>query len=459
MTSLLSILNIAGQGLAAQSAGMATTGQNIANVNTPGYSRVTVNLETTLTGDTFAGSVQAAGVTRSYNQFTFGNLLTQQGMGGAADARSQALTSAQGVMAPSSGGTIADSVNSFFASMTALESNPSDTSTRSAVLSSAQSLAQNISTTAAGLSSQRSALLQQAQGVATSLNGELSQIAALNGQIAQATAQGSQPSDLQDQRDALVSQVSGQIGATVVEEPSGITLLAAGTALVSGSQASSVGVNLDTSGNLQIIANQPGGSKVDITQNTTAGSLGGIREARDADIPSFSSQLDQFAYNLSTAVNSVQSSGYGLDGGTGRNLFTQPASVAGAASSFAVNPNIVGQPQMLAASSSAGGIPGGNDLALQMAALATQPLAGGAPPAQAFGAIASSVGDATSSATSESQLRADTVTQAQDLNQSSSGVSLDEEMTNMSNFQNAYEASAKVIQTAETMMTDLMQEI
>jgi flagellar hook-associated protein 1 FlgK len=459
MTSLSDVLNIASDGLSAQTAGMAATGQNVANVNTPGYSRVSANIESTQTGDTFAGSVQVSGVVRSYDQFTFGNLLTQQGMGGAADARSEALNTAQATVAPSSGGTIADSVNSFFSSLTTLESSPSDTSAREGVLQSAQNLAQTISTTAAGLTSQRSALLQQAQGVATSLNGELQQIATLNGQIAQATAQGSQPTDLQDQRDSLISQVSGQIGGQVVEEPSGITLLAAGTALVTGTQASTVSVGLDTSGNLQILASQSGGASMDITSNTNSGSLGGIREARDTDIPSFSGQLDQFAYNLATSVNAVQSSGYGLDGATGRNLFTQPTTVAGAAAAFAVDPTVAGQPQMIAASSTAAGVPGGNDVAVQLASLATQPLGGGEPPAQAFGAIASSVGDATSAASSDSQLRDDTVTQAQDLNSSSSGVSLNEEMTNMTQFQNAYDASAKVLQTAESLLSDLMTDI
>jgi flagellar hook-associated protein 1 FlgK len=459
MTSLSDVLNIAASGLAAQTAGMAITGQNVANVNTPGYSQVTANIETAAAGDTFAGGAQVSGVVSSYDQFTFGNLLSAQGMGGAADARSEALNAAQATLAPASGGTIADSVNSFFSSLTTLESTPSDTSARDGVLQAAGSLAQTISTTAAGLSSQRSGLLQQAQGVATSLNTELQQIATLNGQIAQATAQGGQPTDLQNQRNALVSQVSGQVGAQTVQEPSGLTLLSAGTALVSGTQASSVSVGLDTSGNLQITATPPGGASMDITSNVTAGSLGGIREARDTDIPNFSSQLDQFAYDLATSVNAVQSSGYGLTGATSQNLFAQPTTVAGAAASLAVDPSIVGQPQLLAASSTATGLPGGNDNAVQLASLATQPLSGGQPPTQAFGVIASSVGDATAAASSDSTLRDDTVTQAQDLNQSSSGVSLDEQMTNMSQFQNAYDASAKVLQTAESLLDDLMSDL
>src|SRR5580692_9870463 len=100
MTSLFGLLNIAQNGLAAQTAGLDATGQNVSNVNTPGYSRVTANLETTTTGDTFAGSVQVSGVVRSFNQLTYGNLLSQQGQSGAADARNSALAQTQGIVAP-----------------------------------------------------------------------------------------------------------------------------------------------------------------------------------------------------------------------------------------------------------------------------------------------------------------------------------------------------------------------
>jgi len=456
--SLTALINIAGDGLAAQTAALDATSQNVANVNTPGYSRVTANLETTSTGDTYSGSVVASGVISSFDQFTFGNVLSEQGLGGAADSRSQALSNVENVIAPS-GGTIADSVNTFFGSLTALATSPSDPSTRATVLQDATSLAQNISGTAAGLSTERASLLAQAQGVATQVNGQLSQMAALNGQIAAESAGGNQPTDLENQRDALASSLSTEIGAQVINGPSGYTLLSSNTALVSGSSASSVSVGLGSTGDLQIMATSTGGAAQDITSGVTQGTLGGIVEARDQDIPSLSSQLDQFAYNLSTSVNAVYSTGYGLDGVTGRNLFAAPSAVAGAAYSMAVDPSVVGQPDQLAASGSAADVPGGNSVAVALAALASQSLAGGQPPAQAFGAIAANIGNALSSAQSESQLRASTVTQAQNLNQSQSGVSLDQEMTNMTQFQNAYQASSKVLQTAESLLEELMADV
>jgi flagellar hook-associated protein 1 len=456
MSSLFGLLNIAYNGLQAQTAGLDATGQNVANVNTPGYSEVTANLETTASGDTFSGSVQVAGVTRSFDQFTYGNLLSEQGLDGAADERSQVLQQTQAIVAPSDG-TIGDQLSSFYSSLSALANDPTDPSARSEVLSDSSSLAQSISTTAAGLSSQRSSLLTQAQGVATEVNTQLQQIAQLNSQIAGSQGGGQQPTDLLDQRDELASQVSTEVGAQVLIDPSGTyTLLSGGTALVSGTTAATLAVGLDSAGNMQVTSTQ-GSGVTDITSATNLGTMGGLVETCNTDIPSYQSQLDQFAYNLATSVNSVFSTGYGLDGVTGRNLFVPPTSVAGAAYAFAVDPSVANDPDAVAASSTASGLPGGNDIATQLAGLASQPLGSSTTPGSAFGAIAANVGDDVSSAQSEATLRDDTVSQAQDMNQSASGVSIDQEETNLTAFQRAYEASTQVLQTASTLLQDLMQ--
>jgi flagellar hook-associated protein 1 FlgK len=367
-------LGVAGDGLAAQTAGLNVTGQNVANANTPGYSRLSVNLETLQLGDSYGGSVRAANVLRSSDQFAYARVLEEQSKGGAADARSTALAQVEAIVAPS-GGTIADRANAFFSSMSTLSSSPSDPSARAAVLGSAASLAQSISSTAAGLASAKGSLLTTAQGVATQVNSELAQIAQLNGQIAQARAAGDPAASLSDQRDRLVSSVGTEIGAKTVEEPSGITLFAGGTALVVGNTAASIHVGLDAASNLKIVANRGGGDPaLDITSNTNDGTLGGIREARDQDIPAVASQLDQFASDLATSVNSIHSAGFGLDGVGGRNLFAQPATVSGAAYAFSIDPTLVGHPERIAAAKSAADVPGGNDVALQLAQLASAAL-------------------------------------------------------------------------------------
>jgi flagellar hook-associated protein 1 FlgK len=226
--------------------------------------------------------------------------------------------------------------------------------------------------------------------------------------------------------------------------------------LVSGDHASSLGVTLDPSGAMKFTVNRPGGSSIDVTQGVTDGTLGGLREARDVDIANTASQLDQLAYSFANSVNSVHASGYGLDGVTGRPLFAPPASIAGAAATMAVDPSVAGQPDHVAAAANASDVPGGNDVAVQLAQLAQQPLGAGGPPAQQVSAIGAQLGSAKAAADSDASTRADMLTQAQNMNSSASGVSLNEEMVNLTRFQQAFEAATRVLQVTDQLLGDFM---
>jgi flagellar hook-associated protein 1 FlgK len=452
MTSIYGLLDIASSGLAAQSAALDITGQNVANANTPGYVKRSVTI-----GDTTGnGQVVVLGATRSINAFAQASVLAQQSLSGAADGRSSALAQLEAIVAPT-GGTVGDAVNAFFSSIQTLAATPADPSARAAVLNQATNLAQSISTTASGIAATQQGELASAQGLAQQVSDDLSQIATLNGQIATATAQGSSAADLRDQRDVLVGKVATATGARTIEDASGrVTLFGAGTALVSGDSASSLSVGLDASGALKITATRSDGSSVDVTSQTTQGQLGGIREARDVDAAKAASSLDQLAYNLSNAVNTAHAAGFALDGSSGHPLFTQPTGVAGAAYAMAVDPSMAGHPELIAAASSAADAPGGNGNLSALAAVGSNPLLNGQPPADAFATIASTVGSAKSSAEAEQTLRGDTLAQAQTLEQSADGVSVDEEMANLTRYQNAYEASTKVLQTVSTLLNNFM---
>ncbi len=453
MSSIYSLLGTMQSTLSAQQGAINVTAQNIANVNTPGYVKRNAILET-LPSD---GGVDMTDIQRQYNAFTFSQVLVQHGQQGAADERSSALAEAQSLLAPQGGGAISDAMNAFYTSLQTLSASPSDPSARSAVLAQATQVAQSFSTTANGLATTQSSLLTQAQGVASTVNQDLTQIAQLNNQIAQATGAGNDASDLQDQRDTLAQTVADQVGARVVPDSTGaVTLFAAGTVLVSGNTAATLAVGQSSTGAMQITVTQPGGIPADVTSNVTDGTLGGIREARDVDIAQTASQLDQLAYNFTNAVNTVHQSGYGLDGVTGRPLFTPPSQAAGAAANMAVDPSVAGQPNNVAAAASAQDVPGGNDVAVQLSQLANQSIGSGGTSAQWFGSIAAQLGSAKASADSDSATRADMVTQAENLNSSASGVSINEEMTNLTTFQQSFEAATRVLQVADQLLSDFM---
>jgi flagellar hook-associated protein 1 FlgK len=453
VTSLLSILGTMGSSMMAQQAGLDVTGQNVANVNTPGYVEQIAQLETQAHG----GGVSVAHITNAFDQFTFQQVVWQSGLKGAAASRSEALNSAQAVLAPQGGTDIGSAMTEFFGAYSALSANPADPSARTAVLGLATRLSQSISGASIGLDAQRTALLSRGQGVASEIDGYLAQIATLNTQIAQASAGGDRAPGLRDQQNALVTKVAADIGGQAVYSPSGaVTILAAGTLLVSDGDAATVGVGVAASGAMQITAKLNGGGPMDITRGLTEGTLGGLREARDTDMAGSLSQLDQFAFSFANAVNSVQSAGAGLDGVSGRALFTPPKKVAGAAAMFSVDVAVADDPGAVAASSSAAGLPGGNDAAVAMAQLASISIGTGGTPATQWGEITAQMGTAVQAANADATTRTDTLELAQNLDSSESGVALDEENVNLTRFQQAFEASLRVLQVTDQLISNLM---
>jgi flagellar hook-associated protein 1 FlgK len=346
----------------------------------------------------------------------------------------------------------------FYASMSTLAQNPGDISTRTQAIGDASALAQSISSTASQLSAARTSLLGRAQDVAAEVNERLGRIADLNRQISTAKGQGENPADLMDQRDAMVRDVGQRIGAQAIEQPNGmVTVLSSGTALVDGDRAATLSVAPDANGNISIQVVRPSGATDDITQNVTSGTLGGLREARDVDLAKTATALDQLAYDFTGTVNAVHTTGFGLDGVSGRPLFQPAAGPSGAARAMAVDPLVLADPKALAASSTAAGLPGDNRAALSISQLATAPLGTSATPAQAFAAVAAGLGSAKQSAEAEVTLRTATLTQATSLRDSASGVSLDEEMVNLTKFQRAFEASTRVLSTVNELLGDLVK--
>ncbi|MEO8876142.1 MAG: flagellar basal body rod C-terminal domain-containing protein, partial [Polyangiaceae bacterium] len=140
-------------------------------------------------------------------------------------------------------------------------------------------------------------------------------------------------------------------------------------------------------------------------------------------------------------------------------MFKWPPGVSDAAKNMAIDPAIAGRPEKIAASTTASGLPSGNDNANKLSALASTSIGIGGTPTQTFASIASTVGLAKQSSDNEVELRTSTLAQAQTLNSSASGVSLDEEMANLTQYQRAFQASSKVLQTADALLQSLIDSL
>jgi flagellar hook-associated protein 1 FlgK len=212
-----------------------------------------------------------------------------------------------------------------------------------------------------------------------------------------------------------------------------------------------------TTGDVRVFR-QTAGATEDITGLITTGSIGGTIAARDGALADARNSLDQLASDISTAYNTQHAAGIGLDGTTGRNLFTAPAAVAGAASGFGVSSDVLGQPSFLAAAQDATSLPGDNRNALLLLGVRDQQVAlgGTATAQQAFSSLIAAGGAASRSAQDGSDAASANLAQIDALRESASGVSTDEEMISLMKFQRAYQASLRVIETADSMMGDLL---
>ncbi|MGA8540228.1 MAG: flagellar hook-associated protein FlgK [Terriglobales bacterium] len=448
MSGLFGTLSIALSGLSVSEQESATTSNNVANANTPGYSREVADV--TAGAPIVLGSLSlGSGVVLQKIQSLRDPILeiqlnqaTQQQS--ALDSSLTQLQQIQTQFGSSTSGIGAD-ISNFFNSLQQLSPDPSNLELRQSVLTAAGNLATDFNTTAQSLQTQRSNIdLNVVQSV-SQVNTLTSQIAGVDQQISSLQNAGQNPSTLVDQQTTLIRQLSGLIDVSVIPTDQSITLATAnGTTLVSGSQSFALTTQVD-SGVQHIFSGTQ-----DITSSLTGGSLAGLIQVRDQEIPNLASGLDQLAAGLATNLNTANAAGFDLNGAAGGNLFVPPpAGGVGAAAALTVN---ITDPALIAASSD--GTTGSNGNLTALSAVATQPLASGKTPIDSYSNLVFQVGNVTSNTSADSDSAGMILQQLQDQRGSISGVSLDEEAGNLIQYQTAYQAAARVVSSVDAMLAD-----
>jgi len=426
----------------AEQEALSTTTNNIANVNTPGYTRQTVSLEEAPPvqyGGLLLGNGVSVGQITSQRDSLLQTRLDQETQRQAKyDSYLSTMQQVQTLFNETSGNGLQSSLTNFFNSLQQLSTSPSDLSLRQGVLTAAQNLAQSFNNIANNLSQLQQNADQTVSQSLNQINNITSQIAKLNVQVSAATASGQNAGTLIDQRDQLVNQLSGLIDVSTIDAGNGsITLTtSSGAALVVGNQSFQLSTQTDSASGFQHVYSQ--GS--DITSELTDGSLAGAIQARDQTIPSILSSLDSLAWGIGNSVNSINQSGTDLNGNAGGDLFQIPTS--GAAGTAATIALAVTDPSKIAASAS--GAAGDNSNINAMLALQNQSIAGGQPPLLAYSNLVFQIGNDVSTAQSESTSAQAMVQQLQNQIGSVSGVSINEESVNLVQYERAYQAAAQV---------------
>jgi len=463
MGSLTGTLSLAAQALEADQGALQVTSNNIANANTPGYSRQVAVFESAPTvteGDLTFGQ----GVTLAQVQGIRDNVVelgVQQGLAqqGQVNSYLSSMNQVQSLFNETQGAGLQTPLSNFFEAFQNLSTDPTNTSLRQAVISAGQTLASAFNQAASGLSQVQSGLntaIPQAVGQINQLTG---QIAQLNGEVQSAQNSGANPSQLIDQRNNLIEQLSGLVGVNNITQSDGTVTLTTsnGALLVAGQQSYNLVTGTGPSGNTDVFSQQG----TDITTNLTGGSLGGYIQARDGSngVVAAEQSLDQLAYSVGNAVNSQQEAGYDGNGNLATNepFFNLPANGStGTASMISV---ALTDPSQIAASSAPPPATGDNGNALALANIENQPLPGlgGQSAINYYSNFVANVGTEVAQATNEQTAQDLVVQQLQNQKASISGVSLDEESANLIQYQTAYSASARVVnvinQIAQTALT------
>jgi flagellar hook-associated protein 1 FlgK len=319
------------------------------------------------------------------------------------------------------------------------------------VLSTASTLAGDLSNDAASLNAQRAALDQEAAGVVSQVNSLTGDLAQLNLEI-QSTSPHGDAGTLEDQRQQDLSQLSQLIGINqVTTENNGLSITtASGQLLVSEGQSFQL-----TTGTVNGVTNFfLSGANITSQLAVGGGELGGYLTARDTDIPSVLGALDQIAYGISTQVNTLNNAGTDLagDNGNAGNIFAQPAQVAGSAVAMSA---VMTDPSHIAAAGLGAGS-GDNTNAIALANLAKQAIAAGQTPTDFYSNFVTSLGSTVSQVQSENTAQTASVTQLQTQNDALSSVNLNDEASSMTALERSYQAASQVFTMLNTVMASAL---
>jgi flagellar hook-associated protein 1 FlgK len=458
MSTIFGVLETAKSALVASQQALAVTAQNVANVNTPGYSKQEVVLATAPPHDGQPGQVGTGvlvtEIRRAVDRFVEGQRLASRARLGQFTASRQALFQIQDVVNEASGVGIGSGLNDFFAALEDVATNPADPTARVVLLSKAQMLASRFNHAADTLIDQQRALNQQIGRTIEEINRLTDQIAKLNTAISEARARGQQPNELEDQRGRLLGELAERIAISTIEDATGqVTVFFGGglplvapqhyrtlVAVTSAQQGGLIDIGYDTGGAQPIV----------VTSRIDGGRLKGLLEARDGTIPDLLASLDALANALVTEVNSQHRAGYGLDGSTGQDFFTgtNARTMAVALTDW----------RRIAASSTATGLPGNNENALALVALQHQRVAslGNRTFTEAVSATSAQLGTMVQAADRNREAQEVLHQQVEGYRAQVSGVSLDEELVAMLRYQRAFEAASKLIVAADELLDTLL---
>jgi flagellar hook-associated protein 1 len=450
--SIVNLLHTGRSGLMASQVGIQTTGQNVTNAGVDGYNVRSVVL--TPAAPTLRGGrgVEVERLVRASDPMLERTLLFDKGDSEMADARAGVLEPVSAAFGEFDADGLGAALDGMWSAFRLLEAQPADMAAREEVINSVENVSSAFHDMASMIQRERLSADDRMRYSVSRLNELAARIAEINEEIGVASASGS-GHELMDQRDAMIREVASLIDTKVISQDNGMVnlVVASGMPLVEGERASEVRIDpgsLPGESSIQIAGS--GSLWIDMNDRINSGQLAGLIQARDVDLETIETRLDQLAYDISTTINAQHQLGFGLDGVDGRDLFQTLAVVDGAASSIDIDAFLAANPDAVAAAS-VSGLTGDNRNAVALAALSTSSFAAGgtASTTVEYAAILGMAASTARQAADQSSVRQAALAQTETMWEQRVGVSVDEEMVDLITYEKAYQAASKLIALAD----------
>ena len=459
MGSIVGLLDLGRNALLTHQKSIHTAGHNIANVNTPGYSRQRVNLAASQAVSGAPGQigtgVTAMEIQRIYDRLVEAQINAEQQTLGRWEAREYALERVETVFDETAGSGLQHSMNEFWNAWQDLTADPQGYTERTTLVVKSEYLATSLNRMAADLVRQQVELDFSIAGAVAEINQIANQIADLNRKIGEIEIGGQHANDLHDRQALLLKDLATLIDFDAFEDDIGRVsiLVGDGRPLVQVYTPSQLTTQTNAQGHLDIYWTDQSGNLADITARVNAGRLGGWLETRDVDMVDYRSRLDALAQGIISEVSGLHMAGFDWFGDPGEAFFA-----GSSAADIAVNGAISADPNRIAAATSAAGAPGDGGNAVSIAALqhAYTMQGGTATFDDTYRALVTDVGSAVNEATAYHNHQTAVAASLDNYRESISGVSLEEEMVNLIKFQHAFDAAAKLVTTVDEMIATVM---
>ena len=447
--SISRLMRLSNQALLNSRAAIDATANNIANVNTDGYKRRRTDTLQLLGLNGGINSLDSDTLLRYRNQFVETMLYREQTNLGKYQTAKSLGENIETIFGEGDDSGLQSALTNFWNSWQELSNDPESMTTRNTVVDKAAALSSTFRKLYDDLNNLKSETKTELQSKTDQINTILNQLQKVNRQI-----EGNATGDLLDQRDLLINELSGFMDVQIKQlSGNGVIVSSNGQILLADGHVSTLEVAETRSGDsssLEIRLKNEGRAL-----NVNSGELGALLETHKQVIPEYIDRLNSMAMAVTEQVNKVHCSGYDLNGKKAAAFFEASITNAG---EMRVNSDLLGDASLIAASRNANE-PGNGVLALRMSDLQFESILNGRNISEFYHTLLNRIGNQVEEARAQESSQELIVNNLKNQRDSSSGVSLDEEMTKLIEFETAYKAASRLVQTIDEMAQSVLNMV